>query len=47
MGKNTRGVRDGTGPYKDSFQSKSGNGVGRRRQGGDVCPKGNRESKRK
>lgn len=38
MAKNKRGVRDGTGPYKDSWQKKNV-GIGRRRQAGQKCPK--------
>ena len=36
MGKNQRGKRDGTGPYKGSAQA--GN-VGKRRMSGQKCPK--------
>jgi len=45
MGKNARGVRDGTGPYKGSFQARSGSGQGRRQQAGDVCPVKSRGNK--
>jgi len=38
MGKNARGVRDGTGPYKDSYQKKHSK-VGKRQQVGEKCPK--------
>uniref|UniRef100_A0A6M3L6T1 Uncharacterized protein n=1 Tax=viral metagenome TaxID=1070528 RepID=A0A6M3L6T1_9ZZZZ len=38
MGKNARGKRDGTGPYKDSYQSTQSS-VGKRQQAGQPCPK--------
>jgi len=38
MGTNERGVRDGTGPYRDSYQNKQMPGIGRREAGGDACP---------
>ena len=38
MGKNRRGVRDGTGPYKGSYERKQGGG-GRRGQ----CYKGKKK----
>ena len=38
MGKNKRGVRDGTGPYKDSYQRKYRK-KGRRQERGEPCPK--------
>ena len=37
MGKNKRGVRDGSGPYKESYQ-KMEVGVGKRKKLGEVCP---------
>ena len=37
MGSNKAGVRDGTGPYKDSYQRKTSK-VGRRQQAGQKCP---------
>lgn len=37
MGQNQQGKRDGTGPYKGSFQ-KQNVGVGRRQQAGEPCP---------
>jgi len=40
MGKTVRGKRDGTGPYRDSYQRKvRGRKVGRRRAAGEKCPK--------
>lgn len=40
MGKTKRGVRDGTGPYKDSFRIKvEGKKTGRRIEAGEPCPK--------
>lgn len=39
MGRNARGVRDGSGPYKGSYQRRVGKGMGRRRQAGQKCPK--------
>ena len=36
MSKTIRGKRNGTGPYKGSYQSKLG--VGRRKQKGEECP---------
>jgi len=38
MSKSRKGVRDGTGPQKDSYQRKK-SGVGKRRQAGQPCPK--------
>ena len=38
MGRNRRGVRDGTGPKSGSYQRKK-YGVGRRRKAGVKCPK--------
>lgn len=32
-----RGVRDGTGPHKDSFQKKGSN-KGKRKEAGEKCP---------
>jgi len=37
MGKNARGKRDGTGPYKGSYQQRT-SGKGRRQQAGQKCP---------
>ena len=37
MGKDQRGVRDGTGPYRDSFQ-KQNSDQGKRQQRGEPCP---------
>jgi len=39
MGRTRRGVRDGTGPYKDSWQRRHNRGVGRRQARGEKCPK--------
>ena len=36
MGKNARGKRDGTGPYKGSYRSGQ---QGRRKAAGQKCPK--------
>lgn len=36
MGKNKKGVRDGTGPYKESYQ-KMKVGVGKRKKLGEAC----------
>jgi hypothetical protein len=38
MGRDKRGVRDGTGPYKDSYQRKTAGNKGRRQQAGEKCP---------
>jgi len=38
MGKDARGDRDGTGPYKDSYQNQQMPGIGRREAGGEPCP---------
>lgn len=38
MGKENRGVRDGSGPYKGSYQNQKSPGVGRRQQAGQKCP---------
>jgi len=38
MGKTTRGKRDGSGPYKGSFQAKNSR-LGRRRAAGQKCPR--------
>ena len=38
MSKTQRGKRDGSGPYKGSFQKQSA-GVGKRQQAGEPCPK--------
>ena len=39
MGKESRGKRDGSGPYKGSFVRRSGQDKGRDRQAGKPCPK--------
>ena len=39
MSKTRRGVRDGSGSFKGSYQSKSGSKVGKRRAAGVKCPK--------
>lgn len=39
MSKTKRGVRDGSGPYSGSYQSKKHGGKGRRRMAGAKCPK--------
>ena len=38
MGEKKRGQRDGTGPYKGSYQKKAA-GKGRRQAAGKPCPK--------
>jgi len=38
MSRTVRGNRDGTGPYKDSYQKRKGN-KGKRQQSGQKCPK--------
>jgi hypothetical protein len=38
MAKEERGRRDGTGPYKDSFESIYGSGEGKRKARGESCP---------
>lgn len=38
MSKTRRGKRDGTGPYKGSYQKKTSK-VGRRKAAGQPCPK--------
>jgi len=38
MGRNARGVRDGSGPYKGSYQAKKSK-LGRRQKAGKKCPK--------
>ena len=37
MGKTKRGVRDGSGPYKGSYQDQK-SGKGRRQMAGEKCP---------
>ena len=39
MGRNTRGKRDGTGPYKGSYQRKQYGGKGKRQIKGQKCLK--------
>lgn len=39
MGRSARGKRDGSGPYKDSYQRRSGRKVGKRRAAGEKCPR--------
>lgn len=38
MGKDKPGKRNGTGPFKDSYQKKTV-GVGKRKTAGEKCPK--------
>lgn len=39
MGKNEKAVRDGSGPYKDSYRRiGEGKDVGRRQDSGERCP---------
>lgn len=37
MGHSRKGFRDGSGPYKGSYQEQTA-GVGRRQQAGEPCP---------
>ena len=37
MSENVRGKRDGSGPFKDSYQRKT-SGIGKRQQAGEPCP---------
>lgn len=46
MGKTQRGKRDGTGPYKGSYQRKV-KGTGRRQQAGQKCPKSSKKGAKK
>ena len=46
MGREQRGKRDGTGPYKNSFQRRQGGGIGRRQQAGQPCPVKKKKKKR-
>ena len=39
MGKNKRGIRNGSGPYKDSYQKRKGI-KGKRKLRGEKCPRG-------
>jgi len=39
MSRTIRGKRDGTGPYKDSYQRKRSGNRGKRKQSGQRCPK--------
>ena len=40
MGRNARGVRDGSGPYRGSYRVRvEGRSVGKRRAAGSPCPK--------
>ena len=41
MGINKRGIRNGTGPYKDSYQRQT-SGIGRRKAQGEKYPKSKR-----
>jgi len=38
LGKTTRGKRNGSGPYKGSYQGRTSK-IGRRRLAGEKCPK--------
>lgn len=44
MGKGRRGERNGTGPYKGSFQERNV-GIGRRQQAGETCPASKKPSR--
>ena len=44
MSKTVRGKRDGTGPYKGSYQGRTSK-VGRRVQSGKPCPKSTNKKK--
>jgi len=39
MGRNRPGVRDGTGPYKGSWQRRQSGSKGKRQLRGEKCPK--------
>lgn len=39
MSVKARGVRDGTGPHRDSYQRKVSGNVGKRKAAGEKCPK--------
>jgi len=43
MSKTKRGKRDGTGPYKGSYRIKTSK-TGRRKAGGQSCPKSKKKS---
>jgi len=43
IGRNQRGKRDGTGPYKDSYQRRTSN-TGKRIQAGKKCPVKNKKN---
>ena len=45
MSKTTRGLRDGTGPYKGSAQRKLTGNKGRRQLQGQKCPKKGKKGK--
>ena len=38
LGKEERGKRDGSGPYKDSWQRKTKGKKGKRQERGESCP---------
>ena len=44
MGKTIRGKRNGSGPYKGSYQSRISE-VGKRQQSGERCPKPTKNKK--
>lgn len=40
MSQDKRGIRDGTGPYKDSFERRNNpEGPGKRKRAGETCPR--------
>jgi len=45
MSKTVRSKRDGTGPYKGSYQGRVSS-VGRRQQAGEKCPKSSTNKKK-
>lgn len=45
MSVNQRGKRDGMGPFKDSYQRKSGR-IGKRKEMGEECPAESKKSRR-
>lgn len=48
MGKKQRTVRNGTGPYKNSFRKTiEEKSIGRRKQAGEICPYENESEKLK
>lgn len=42
MGKENKGIRDGSGPFKESFQAKKSS-EGKRQEAGEECIESNKE----